>query len=119
MSSSPSAPHPYAVLFSENKYVINFLFWSLKDWYVSLVRSQCCIKSDSALLEGAELVNRIPQPDLSSFMTSKVTSLSEEKDVISSSVPIGSINRLRSEVFTFLNVNTSNLYNTVTDNVFW
>ncbi|NXP17333.1 HD protein, partial [Scytalopus superciliaris] len=47
-----------------------------KDWYVSLVRSQCCIKSDSALLEGAELVNRIPQPDLNSFMTSKEFNLS-------------------------------------------
>ncbi|KAF1415254.1 Huntingtin, partial [Spheniscus humboldti] len=47
-----------------------------KDWYVSLVRSQCCIKSDSALLEGAELVNRIPQPDLISFMTSKEFNLS-------------------------------------------
>ncbi|NXU83434.1 HD protein, partial [Xiphorhynchus elegans] len=47
-----------------------------KDWYVSLVRSQCCIKSDSALLEGAELVNRIPQPDLSSFMASKEFNLS-------------------------------------------
>ncbi|XP_067414992.1 huntingtin isoform X3 [Emydura macquarii macquarii] len=47
-----------------------------KDWYVSLVRSQCCIKSDSALLEGAELVNRIPQPDLNSFMTNKEFSLS-------------------------------------------
>ncbi|KFZ60781.1 Huntingtin, partial [Podiceps cristatus] len=47
-----------------------------KDWYVSLVRSQCCIKSDSALLEGAELVNRIPQSDLNSFMTSKEFNLS-------------------------------------------
>ncbi|NWU79596.1 HD protein, partial [Onychorhynchus coronatus] len=47
-----------------------------KDWYVSLVRSQCCIKSDSALLEGAELVNRIPQPDLNAFMTSKEFNLS-------------------------------------------
>ncbi|XP_064509432.1 huntingtin isoform X3 [Pseudopipra pipra] len=47
-----------------------------KDWYVSLVRSQCCIRSDSALLEGAELVNRIPQPDLNSFMTSKEFNLS-------------------------------------------
>lgn len=58
---------------------------------MSLVRSQCCIKSESALLEGAELVNRIPQPDLDAFMTSKVTSLSEsaEEDVIISSVPIG------------------------------
>ncbi|XP_051654258.1 huntingtin isoform X4 [Manacus candei] len=47
-----------------------------KDWYVSLVRSQCCIRSDSALLEGAELVNRIPQPDLNSFMTNKEFNLS-------------------------------------------
>ncbi|XP_021144210.2 huntingtin isoform X1 [Columba livia] len=47
-----------------------------KDWYVSLVRSQCSIKSDSALLEGAELVNRIPQPDLDAFMTSKEFNLS-------------------------------------------
>lgn len=50
---------------------------------MSLVRSQCYIKSDSALLEGAELVNRIPQPDLNSFMTNKVTSLSEAEGGIS------------------------------------
>ncbi|XP_019381604.1 PREDICTED: huntingtin isoform X1 [Gavialis gangeticus] len=47
-----------------------------KDWYVSLVRSQCCVRSDSALLEGAELVNRIPQPELNSFMTTKEFNLS-------------------------------------------
>ncbi|NXJ12059.1 HD protein, partial [Odontophorus gujanensis] len=47
-----------------------------KGWYMSLVRSQCCIKSDSALLEGAELLNRIPQPDLNSFMSSKEFNLS-------------------------------------------
>ncbi|XP_015718120.1 huntingtin isoform X1 [Coturnix japonica] len=47
-----------------------------KDWYMSLVRSQCCIKSDSALLEGAELLNRIPPPDLNSFMSSKEFNLS-------------------------------------------
>ncbi|EMP35554.1 Huntingtin, partial [Chelonia mydas] len=45
-----------------------------KDWYVSLVRSQCWVRSDCALLEGAELVNRIPQPELNSFMTSKALS---------------------------------------------
>lgn len=106
------------MLFSEHKYVINFLFRLLKDWYVSLVRSQCYIKLDSALLEGAELVNRIPQPDLNSFMTSKVTSLAEAEDGIGSSVPVGSINRLLYEVFAFLNVNTSNLYNTDTDNIY-
>nr|XP_056711144.1 huntingtin [Euleptes europaea] len=42
-----------------------------KDWYVSLVSSQCYTRSDSSLLEGAELVNRLPQPDLNSFMTHK------------------------------------------------
>ncbi|XP_072803026.1 huntingtin isoform X3 [Vicugna pacos] len=39
-----------------------------KDWYIRLVRSQCWTRSDSALLEGAELVNRIPPSDLSAFM---------------------------------------------------
>ncbi|XP_007456954.1 PREDICTED: huntingtin [Lipotes vexillifer] len=39
-----------------------------KDWYVRLVKSQCWTRSDSALLEGAELVNRIPPGDLSAFM---------------------------------------------------
>ena len=77
-SNSSPVPMNCIFFFSENKHVINFSFELLKDWYVSLVRSQCCIKSDSALLEGAELVNRIPQPDLNSFMTSKVTSLSDE-----------------------------------------
>ncbi|NXD10189.1 HD protein, partial [Nothocercus nigrocapillus] len=47
-----------------------------KDWYVSLVRSQCYVKSDSALLEGAELMNRIPEPELNSFMTNKEFNLS-------------------------------------------
>ncbi|KAM4708326.1 huntingtin [Discoglossus pictus] len=47
-----------------------------KDWYVSLVRSQCYTLSDSALLEGAELVNRIPQSDRHSFMTNKQFNLS-------------------------------------------
>ncbi|XP_029462586.1 huntingtin [Rhinatrema bivittatum] len=47
-----------------------------KDWYVSLVRSQCCIRSDSALLEGAELLNSIPPLELYSFMISKDFSLS-------------------------------------------
>lgn len=42
-----------------------------KDWYVTLVKAQCYSRSDSALLEGAELVNRIPQPELHSFMISK------------------------------------------------
>ncbi|XP_058157313.1 huntingtin isoform X2 [Dasypus novemcinctus] len=40
------------------------------DWYIRLVKSQCWTKSDSALLEGAELVNRIPPGELSALMSS-------------------------------------------------
>nr|XP_033806283.1 huntingtin isoform X5 [Geotrypetes seraphini] len=47
-----------------------------KDWYVSLVRSQCYTRSDSALLEGAELLNKIPQLELYSFMINKDFNLS-------------------------------------------
>ncbi|XP_041524729.1 huntingtin isoform X2 [Microtus oregoni] len=47
-----------------------------KDWYLQLVRSQCWTKSDSALLEGAELVNRIPAEDMNDFMMSSEFNLS-------------------------------------------
>ncbi|ELK32964.1 Huntingtin [Myotis davidii] len=39
-----------------------------EDWYVRLVKSQCWTRSDSALLEGAELVNRLPPGDMSAFL---------------------------------------------------
>ncbi|XP_042638571.1 huntingtin [Orycteropus afer afer] len=39
-----------------------------KDWYIRLVKSQCWTRSDSALLEGAELVHRIPPDELGTFM---------------------------------------------------
>lgn len=39
-----------------------------KDWYVQLVQAQCWTRSDSALLEGAELVSRIPAGDLGAFV---------------------------------------------------
>ncbi|XP_019513502.1 PREDICTED: huntingtin isoform X6 [Hipposideros armiger] len=39
-----------------------------KDWYIRLVQSQCCTRSDSALLEGAELLSRVPPGDMSAFM---------------------------------------------------
>ncbi|XP_060634006.2 huntingtin isoform X2 [Anolis sagrei] len=42
-----------------------------KDWYISLVKSQCYMKSSLALLEGAELVNRLPPHELNSFMMHK------------------------------------------------
>ncbi|XP_068132416.1 huntingtin isoform X2 [Hyperolius riggenbachi] len=47
-----------------------------EDWYVSLVRSQCYTRTDSALLEGAELVNRIPQTERLAFMNSKEFNIS-------------------------------------------
>ncbi|XP_063313793.1 huntingtin [Pelobates fuscus] len=47
-----------------------------KDWYVALVRSQCYTPSDCALLEGAELVNEIPQSERPAFMTNKMFNLS-------------------------------------------
>ncbi|XP_063780391.1 huntingtin isoform X3 [Pseudophryne corroboree] len=47
-----------------------------ENWYVSLVRSQCYAHSDSALLEGAELVNRIPPSERLPFMASKEFNLS-------------------------------------------
>lgn len=47
-------------------------FPSFQDWYVRLVRSQCWTRSDSALLEGAELVNRLPPEDMGAFMMNPV-----------------------------------------------
>ncbi|MGH0149362.1 UNVERIFIED_CONTAM: hypothetical protein FKN15_015158 [Acipenser sinensis] len=42
-----------------------------KDWYVMLVRSQCCTRTDTALLESTELLSKLPQPDLHAIMVSK------------------------------------------------
>uniref|UniRef100_A0A8C0WEB4 Huntingtin n=1 Tax=Castor canadensis TaxID=51338 RepID=A0A8C0WEB4_CASCN len=47
-----------------------------KDWYLRLVRAHCWTRSDSALLEGAELVNRIPAEDMSVFMMNSEFNLS-------------------------------------------
>uniref|UniRef100_A0A8C7ACU7 Huntingtin n=1 Tax=Neovison vison TaxID=452646 RepID=A0A8C7ACU7_NEOVI len=47
-----------------------------KDWYLRLVKSQCWTRSDSALLEGAELVNRLPPSDMSTFMMNSEFNLS-------------------------------------------
>uniref|UniRef100_A0A8C7ABF9 Huntingtin n=1 Tax=Neovison vison TaxID=452646 RepID=A0A8C7ABF9_NEOVI len=46
------------------------------DWYLRLVKSQCWTRSDSALLEGAELVNRLPPSDMSTFMMNSEFNLS-------------------------------------------
>uniref|UniRef100_A0A8C9TDV1 Huntingtin n=1 Tax=Scleropages formosus TaxID=113540 RepID=A0A8C9TDV1_SCLFO len=42
-----------------------------KDWYMALVKSQCCLCSDTALLETTELLTKLPQEELSSVMTCK------------------------------------------------
>ncbi|XP_013013172.2 huntingtin isoform X3 [Cavia porcellus] len=47
-----------------------------KDWYIRLVKSQCWTRSDSALLEGAELVNCLPAEDMRVFMMSTEFNLS-------------------------------------------
>nr|XP_023405447.1 huntingtin isoform X4 [Loxodonta africana] len=47
-----------------------------KDWYIRLVKSQCWTRSDSALLEGAELVHRIPPDELGAFMMNPEFNLS-------------------------------------------
>ncbi|KAG8508650.1 LOW QUALITY PROTEIN: Huntingtin [Galemys pyrenaicus] len=47
-----------------------------KDWYLRLVRSQCWTRSDSALLEGAELLSRLPPGDMSAFMLDSEFNLS-------------------------------------------
>ncbi|XP_072857095.2 huntingtin isoform X2 [Pogona vitticeps] len=68
VSPSPSVTtHP---LDGENQLALEAVIPD-KEWYISLVSSQCYTKSPLALLEGAELVNRIPQHELSSFMLHK------------------------------------------------
>ncbi|XP_023685417.2 huntingtin isoform X3 [Paramormyrops kingsleyae] len=42
-----------------------------KDWYLALVKSQCSVHTDIALLETTELLTKLPQADLSSIMMCK------------------------------------------------
>ncbi|XP_051558825.1 huntingtin-like isoform X1 [Myxocyprinus asiaticus] len=42
-----------------------------KEWYVALVKSQCCSRGDGALYETTELLTKLPQPDLNDLMTCK------------------------------------------------
>ncbi|XP_077426771.1 huntingtin isoform X2 [Vanacampus margaritifer] len=39
-----------------------------KEWYVTLVKSQCCLRGDMSLLETTELLTKLPAPDLFSIM---------------------------------------------------
>uniref|UniRef100_A0A673IMQ9 Huntingtin n=1 Tax=Sinocyclocheilus rhinocerous TaxID=307959 RepID=A0A673IMQ9_9TELE len=42
-----------------------------KDWYVALVKSQCCLRREGALYETTELLTKLPQSDLNAIMTCK------------------------------------------------
>ncbi|XP_046900324.1 huntingtin isoform X3 [Hypomesus transpacificus] len=47
-----------------------------KEWYVALVKSQCCLRGDGALTETTELLTKLPPTDLSSIMSCKEFNLS-------------------------------------------
>lgn len=47
-----------------------------KEWYVALVKSQCCVRGDGSLLETTELLTKLPPSDLSSIMSCKDFNLS-------------------------------------------
>ncbi|XP_067885348.1 huntingtin isoform X3 [Heterodontus francisci] len=42
-----------------------------KDWYVSLIKWQCCSQLNTALMECTELLDKLPEDDLRSVMTTK------------------------------------------------
>ncbi|XP_073763724.1 huntingtin isoform X4 [Danio rerio] len=42
-----------------------------KEWYVTLVKSQCCLRGEGALYETTELLTKLPQSDLNAIMTCK------------------------------------------------
>ncbi|XP_076001900.1 huntingtin isoform X2 [Genypterus blacodes] len=47
-----------------------------KEWYVALVKSQCCLCGDGSLLEATELLTKLPPTDLFSIMICKEFNLS-------------------------------------------
>ncbi|XP_022595709.1 huntingtin [Seriola dumerili] len=47
-----------------------------KEWYVALVKSQCCLRGDVSLLETTELLTKLPPADLFSIMSCKDFNLS-------------------------------------------
>ncbi|XP_071360000.1 huntingtin isoform X4 [Trachinotus anak] len=47
-----------------------------KEWYVALVKSQCCVRGDVSLLETTELLTKLPPADLFSIMSCKDFNLS-------------------------------------------
>ncbi|XP_063739469.1 huntingtin isoform X3 [Eleginops maclovinus] len=47
-----------------------------KEWYVALVKSQCCLRGDVSLLETTELLTKLPPADLLNSMSCKEFNLS-------------------------------------------
>ncbi|XP_035515689.1 huntingtin isoform X9 [Morone saxatilis] len=47
-----------------------------KEWYVALVKSQCCLRGDVSLLETTELLTKLPPADLFNVMSCKEFNLS-------------------------------------------
>ncbi|XP_047435100.1 huntingtin isoform X8 [Mugil cephalus] len=47
-----------------------------KEWYVALVKSQCCLRGDVSLLETTELLTKLPPADLFNIMSCKEFNLS-------------------------------------------
>uniref|UniRef100_A0A1A7XTR7 Huntingtin n=2 Tax=Iconisemion striatum TaxID=60296 RepID=A0A1A7XTR7_9TELE len=47
-----------------------------KEWYVALVKSQCCLRGDVCLLETTELLTKLPPPDLLSVISCQDFNLS-------------------------------------------
>ncbi|KAM4585009.1 huntingtin isoform 1-T1 [Odontesthes bonariensis] len=47
-----------------------------KEWYVALVKSQCCLRGDVSLLETTELLTKLPHADLFNVMSCKDFNLS-------------------------------------------
>ncbi|XP_044202216.1 huntingtin isoform X1 [Thunnus albacares] len=47
-----------------------------KEWYVALVKSQCCLRGDVSLLETTELLTKLPPADLLNVMSCKDFNLS-------------------------------------------
>lgn len=58
------------VLFTEFCFHLEFC---LQEWYVALVKSQCCLRGDVSLLETTELLTKLPPADLFNIMSCKVT----------------------------------------------
>lgn len=52
--------------------MISFFLFLSQEWYVTLVKSQCCVSSEGALYETTDLLTKLPQEDLRAIMACKV-----------------------------------------------